>query len=52
MFDSDGRLVALHHLGFVSDPQRTVGLNSAVRMSAIAAAVRKQDRALADRLGW
>ena len=52
MFDPDGWLVALHHLGFVSDPQRTVGLNSAVRMSAIAAAVRKQDRALADRLGW
>ena len=52
VFDLSGRLVALHHLGFTSEPQSSERLNRAVKMSAIASKVRSKDTALADELGW
>jgi hypothetical protein len=54
IFDSQGRLIALHHLGFQKAGPSCVkdSVNKAVKISAIAAYLRSEKNSLAQELGW
>lgn len=53
IFNADGQLIALHHLGFATGPQCTSDrLNKAVKIGAIAARVRAVRPDIANQLGW